>query len=301
MSGVEYWANALSSILRGNPLHDASGAVNLIFTVLFALLVPLAALRLRPGMLMIGLAIGLGALYLVVAQVAFDGGTVLSVVYPLLGLTLGTIEATSADLWAERRHRRHLEVYKVAYERLPSTASAAFFLSYRRDQSSWPARILRDELVRRFGESQVFMDNESIDAGQDWPKRLEKAIGGASVVLVLIGPGWADARGIDGGRRLDNPGDWVRLEVEAALGRDQIAVVPVLLDGASMPAPEALPEALRPLTARHALALSPERWTADLEALIESIQTGRVRDFLASEHAAPGAGERATPGAGGAP
>lgn len=285
MSGVEYWANALWSIERGNPLRDATGTLNVIIIVLLALVMPLAALRIRPGPLMIVIAIGLGVVYLVVAQSAFNANTILSVVYPLVGLTLGTVEATAADLWAERRHRRQLEVYKVAYERLPSTASAAFFISYRRDQSSWPARILRDELVRRFGEDQVFKDNDSIDAGQEWPQRLQSAIENASVVLVLIGPQWAQARDNDGGLRLENPEDWVRLEVEAALAHDGAAVVPVLVDGASMPSAEVLPESLAPLSAHQAFALSVERWNADLEALIESIHSGRIRDFLAKERA----------------
>jgi len=286
MSGVEYWANALWSILRGNPLRDASGTLNVIIVVLMALVMPLAVLWLRPGLVLVAVALAIAFVYLVAAQLAFNANTVLSVVYPLVALTLGTVEATAADLWAERRSRRRLEVYKVAYERLPSTASAAFFISYRRDQSSWPARILRDELVRRFGEDQVFKDNDSIDAGQEWPERLDVAIKNASVVLVLIGPAWADARGNDGERRLENPEDWVRLEVEAALAHDGAAVVPVLVDGASMPAADVLPDSLRPLTSHQAFALSVERWNADLEALIESIQSGRIRDFLAKERAA---------------
>jgi CHASE2 domain-containing sensor protein len=283
MSGVEFQANAVWSILRRSPLRQASGAINVVLILLLSLLMPLAGLRLRPGMLMVGIAIAIGVVYVIVAQIAFNAGTVLSFVYPLFGLTLGTVEATAADLWAERRHRRHLE---VAFEALPSAASAAFFVSYRRDQSSWPARILRDELVRRFGEAQVFMDADSIDAGQQWPDRLEKAISGASVVLVLIGPGWVDAKGSDGSRRLDNPEDWVRLEVEAALRQESVAVVPVLLDDAAMPAAEILPDSLKPLSARHALSLSPERWSSDLDTLMESIQSGRMRDYLAKQGSA---------------
>jgi CHASE2 domain-containing sensor protein len=289
MSGVEFQANALASILRGNPLRAVSGTVNTALIVVLAILMPLAALWLRPGLVMFAVALCVAVGYLVVAQIAFDSNSVLPVLYPLFALTLGTVEATAADLWAERRHRRQLEVYKVAYERLPSTASAAFFISYRRDQSSWPARILRDELVRRFGEDQVFKDNDSIDAGQEWPDRLQSAIENASVVLVLIGPQWAQARDHDGGLRLENPEDWVRLEVEAALAHDGAAVVPVLVDGASMPAADVLPESLEPLTTHQAFSLSVERWNADLEALIESIHSGRIRDFLAKERAGGGA------------
>ena len=116
---------------------------DLLIVVLMAFAMPLAVLWLRPGLVLVAVALAVAVVYLVAAQLTFNGNTILSVVYPLVGLTLGTVEATAADLWAERRQRRQLEVYKVAYERLPSAASAAFFISYRRDQSSWPARIRR--------------------------------------------------------------------------------------------------------------------------------------------------------------
>jgi hypothetical protein len=286
MSGVELWANALWSILHGNPLRGASGAINVLALVLMTLVIPLIVLWMRPGLALVGFAIAVGAVYLVVAQLEFDSNTVLLVVYPLVGLTLGTVEATAADLWAERIARRHLEVYKTAYEALPSAEGAAFFVSYRRDQSSWPARILHDELVRRFGDDAVFKDSDSIQAGQAWPEQLEAAIQGASVVLVVIGPQWADARDRSGRQRLEDPQDWVRLEVEKALASDQAQVVPVLVDGATMPAASALPDSLRPLTEHQAFALTVEKWSSDLDALVASIQSGRIRDFLAKQRAA---------------
>jgi CHASE2 domain-containing sensor protein len=286
MSGVEYWANAISTILKGNPLRGASGVIDDLAIVLMTLVMPLIVFWMRPGLVLVGFALAVAAVYLVVAQLEFDGNTVLPVVYPLVGLLLGTVEAGSADLWAERIARRHLEVYKTAYEALPSAEGAAFFISYRRDQSSWPARILHDEIVRRFGEDSVFKDSDSIQAGQEWPERLEAAIADASVVLVVIGPQWADARDRNGARRLEDPQDWVRLEVEKALANEQAQVVPVLVDGAAMPAATDLPESLRPLTEHQAFALTVEKWSSDLDALIASIQSGRIRDFLAKQRAA---------------
>ena len=285
MSGVEYWANALWSILRGNPLRGAAGAINVLAIVLMTLVVPLLVLWLRPGLVLVGFAIAIGAVYLVIAQLEFDSNTLLPVVYPLTGLTLGTVEATAADLWAERVRRRHLEAYKAAYEALPSTEGAAFFVSYRREQSSWPARILRDELARRFGADQVFKDSDSIQAGQAWPEQLRAAISEASVVLVVIGPQWADARDRDGALRLNDPADWVRLEVEAALASADAQLVPVLVDGAAMPPATALPPSLRALTEHQAFTLTVERWSSDLEALIESIHSGRILDFLRKQRA----------------
>jgi CHASE2 domain-containing sensor protein len=280
MSGVEYWANAITTILSGNPLRGPSGAIDVLAIVLMTVVMPLLVWWLRPGLVLVGFAIAVGAIYLVAAQLEFDSNTVLPVVYPLLGLLLGTIEAGSADLWAERIARRHLEVYKAAYEALPSAEGAAFFISYRRDQSVWPARLLRDELLRRFGADQVFKDSDSIEAGQSWPEQLREAITQASVVLVVMGPHWADARDASGALRLNDPEDWVRLEVEEALGNEGTQVVPVLVDGASMPDAAALPESIRALTEHQAFALTVERWSSDLEALLGSIHSGRIRDFL---------------------
>jgi len=285
MPGVELWANQVWSILRGNPLRGASGAINVLAIVLMTLVMPLIVLVLRPGIILAGFALAIAGVYLVVAQLEFDGNTVLPVVYPIFGLIVGTVEASSADLWAERIARRHLEAYKAAYEALPSTEGAAFFVSYRREQSSWPARILRDELARRFGEDQVFKDSDSIEAGQAWPEQLRAAIQEASVVLVVIGPQWADARDRNGALRLNDPADWVRLEVEAALVSADGQVVPVLVDGAAMPAAAALPQSLRALTEHQAFTLTVERWSTDLEALIESIHSGRIRDFLRKQRA----------------
>src|SRR5262249_34045163 len=90
------------------------------------------------------------------------------------------------------------------------------------------------------------------------------------VLLALIGPGWLDARDASGQRRLDNPLDFVRLEIEAALRRN-IRVIPVLLDGAGLPHEDSLPAALQPLTRRQALRITHERLAADAEGLLRSL------------------------------
>jgi CHASE2 domain-containing sensor protein len=282
MTGVELQANAIETVLHGFPLRTESGFINLLLVTGFALLASFVALRLRPGLLMLALALVVGFGYAAFAQLEFNSGTVVSGVYPLLALVLGAGETTAADLWAERRHRRVLE---SELARLPGMSTSDFFVSYRRDEATWPARILSDELARRFGSERVFMDYDSIDAGQTWTARIEAAIKGASVVLVLMGPRWTDASAPDGTRRLDDPGDWVRLEVEAALANEDTAVVPVLLDGAVMPAPERLPASLAGLTQRNAVTLTAARWNTDIDVILGSIQSGRVRDFLSRERA----------------
>lgn len=89
-------------------------------------------------------------------------------------------------------------------------------------------------------------------------------------MLVVIGKGWVDARDAAGRRRLDDPGDFVRLEVESALRRD-IRVVPVLVDGASLPEAEELPETMRGLVRRQACPLSHARFGGESDGLIGEI------------------------------
>jgi hypothetical protein len=130
------------------------------------------------------------------------------------------------------------------------------------------------------------MDTATINPGQEWPSRIEQAIRGASVVLVLIGPRWLAAEA-NGRRRIDDPEDWVRLEIEAALRRAEIAVVPVLLEGAKMPSEDDLPESLRALTRRNAIVLTAERYTAELDEFVDAIQRGVIQDYASRQASAP--------------
>jgi hypothetical protein len=191
------------------------------------------------------------------------------------------------DLLLERRHREEIE---------SSVGISEFFICYRREQSSWPARILRDQLAKRFGEHSVFMDLASIEAGTEWPQRISDAIRNSGAVLVLIGPNWVDARDSTGTRRLDNPNDWVRLELEAALSYERIATVPLLLDGAAMPAREQLPDSIKPLADHNSIALRAEQWDNAIEQLLSSIERGRLRHRYAqagSRKSRPGDTSRA--------
>jgi CHASE2 domain-containing sensor protein len=282
MTGAEFWANALETALHGNPLQDASGGLNVLLIVLLGLAVPLAGVRLRPAV-MLALGCGFAVVFAVAVQLAFSGGTIVTFTYPFLALVLGTLGSAGVVSVEERRGRERAE---LALGRLPS-ATADFFISYRRDQSSWPAGVLKNELAERFGSERVFMDSESLHAGEQWPRRIEEAVKSCSVLLALIGPDWAGASDREGKRRLDNPRDFVRLEIETALQAEGVAVVPVLLDGAKMPRVDELPESLQPLADRQAVALSAAGWNAELDRLLESIRDGRVRDYLSRERAAP--------------
>jgi hypothetical protein len=148
---------------------------------------------------------------------------------------------------------------------------SGIYLSYRRRESAGYAGRLFDHLSRHFGPGSVFMDIGGIARGQDFAQAIESALNACEVVLVLIGNTWASCTGQDGRRRLDDPRDWVRLEVAAALRRDSL-VVPVLIDGARLPDPAGLPEELRPLCQRNACELSDLRWTYDVGELVKDVE-----------------------------
>lgn len=146
---------------------------------------------------------------------------------------------------------------------------SAIFISYRRADSQGFAGRLEDDLSERFGEDQVFRDRE-IPPGTDFVNHLEAHLAKAEVVLVVIGRGWLDARDAGGERRLDSTEDWVRREIECALKAD-VAVVPVVVGGAKMPAAAQLPASIAALSRRQAFELSDKRWSRDLDELAQRL------------------------------
>jgi hypothetical protein len=140
---------------------------------------------------------------------------------------------------------------------------AGIFVSYRRDQTAAHAGRLADRLVDHFGESQVFMDVDSIGLGLDFVQVLQDAVGACEVMLVMIGPQWVSPR-------LEEPKDYVRIEVETALERS-IRVVPILVGGAQLPQAAALPESLQPLTRRQAFELGDATFRADATELLDRL------------------------------
>ncbi|MGC1799995.1 MAG: CHASE2 domain-containing protein, partial [Solirubrobacterales bacterium] len=278
MPGVETQANALSTILDGFPLEPVSRALTVL--LLFALAAVPAAVNARFSLLpMLLTSLGVFVLLLAGVQVAFNSGWIVPVLAPTLALVLSAIGCVAADAFLERRRRSALQ---AALGRLmPPPSPRAFFISYRRHESAWAARILRDELVERFGSNSVFMDTASLYAGQEWPRRIQDALRGCSVMLALIGESWMAHDGAGGAQRIDDPRDWVRREIEAVLRRPDAIVVPVLLDGAAMPTSEDLPESLRELAYRQAVRVTVSSLAADIDALIESIEEGRIHDHVA--------------------
>jgi len=149
---------------------------------------------------------------------------------------------------------------------------ADIFLSYRRSDSQSATGRLADRLVGHFGSSRVFLDHESIVAGEDFPGAIRRAMAGSVVVLAIIGPEWLDARDADGGRRLDDQGDFVRLEIESAFDAG-LPIIPILIEDAVMPAAEHLPPSLARLSFCNAVSLSAARWNGDVDGLIETLQS----------------------------
>jgi hypothetical protein len=148
----------------------------------------------------------------------------------------------------------------------PRGNAVGIFISYRRDDSRAHAGRLQGDVSRRYSEEHVFRDVE-IPPGVDFGEYITSLVDKCNVVLAIIGPGWLDSRNREGERRIDDPDDWVRLEIERALAHDGVELIPVLVDGARLPPREELPESLQALRRRNAFELSDRRWDYDVEQL----------------------------------
>jgi hypothetical protein len=145
------------------------------------------------------------------------------------------------------------------------------FISYRRDETVFPASWLYERLAAHFGPEQVFKDVDSIELGDDFPEAIADAVGACDVLLVLIGAQWLEITDEAGRRRLENPDDFVRLEIEAALQR-KVRIIPILVGRARMPRADQLPASLGKLVHRQALELDPNRFEADFRRLVRVVE-----------------------------
>jgi hypothetical protein len=130
------------------------------------------------------------------------------------------------------------------------------------------------------------MDLDSIPPGADCEQHIRQEIQICDLVLVMIGDNWLDEAPDGGGRRIDQPDDFVRLEIESALASPRVRVIPVLVEGARMPQPAQLPDGIRSLTRYNALELDDRRWSADVGRLAATIasMTRRIEPGPASDH-----------------
>jgi hypothetical protein len=171
------------------------------------------------------------------------------------------------------------------------------FISYRREDeiAAYVAGSLYERLTREFGAAMVFQDVDSIEPGDDFVEKINNAVESCAVLLALIGDGWLEMTDEEGQRRLDDPEDFVRLEIAAALERN-VRVIPVLVGGAKMPGSRQLPEKLARLARRQAQPLSASQLSTDTARLLKVLEktfAERQSPSAASERplfVAPGSG-----------
>jgi hypothetical protein len=145
------------------------------------------------------------------------------------------------------------------------------FISYRRDDSAGHAGRVHDRLEREFGRDLLFMDVDAVPLGVNFVKALSDEVAKCDVLLAVIGPNWLNARDEDGNRRLDNPHDFVRIEIGAALQRN-IPVIPILLDGTKVPKANQLPKELEELSLRNGLDIRHASFHNDVDRLIRGLK-----------------------------
>jgi hypothetical protein len=160
--------------------------------------------------------------------------------------------------------------------------SGRIFICYRREETAYSAGWLFDRLADRFG-GQIFKDVDSIEPGDDWVEVITTVVGSCDVLLALIGDRWLTITDEDGRRRLDDPDDFVLLEIEAALTRN-VRVIPILVEGARMPRATELPPSLARLARRQALVLSPANF--DTSRLVQVLDKTLAEVRLAHEDVA---------------
>ena len=164
---------------------------------------------------------------------------------------------------------------------------ACVFINYRRGDTSGEARALFNELVAIRGKDSVFMDVDTIALGRDFRQVVRERVETCDLMLALVGRDWTTVTNSSGKRRLEDSNDFVRLEIAAALKRD-IPVIPVLVQGAAMPAAEQLPEEIKDFAYRNGFELSHSRWESDLQEMLKRLG-------LLSEPGQPASPEKVNP------
>jgi hypothetical protein len=190
--------------------------------------------------------------------------------------------------------RRFAKEWRIQH--MPGDAAAphvAVFLSYRREDTQWAAARISDRLVQRYGRENVFRDLDAIPPGAKFRDFIARRISESDIFILLIGQAWASVTDDTGRRRLEQPRDPVRLEVEIAL-RAGIQIIPVRVEGARMPTEQDLIPSIVDILEFNATEVSDYRWEHDITKLFEAIDnvTGsdpdRGRDALSSGVVAPG-------------
>jgi TIR domain len=159
----------------------------------------------------------------------------------------------------------------------PAAATGSIFISYRRDDSADITGRIYDRLVQHFSRDIVFKDVDSIPLGIDFRQHLEGALSQCRVLLAVMGERWSGTDAATATRRIDDPSDHVRIELELALARN-IPVIPVLVRSFSIPAPDKLPQSLQSLAYRNGINVRPDPdFHGDMDRLIKGIGSHLTR------------------------
>jgi TPR repeat protein len=149
------------------------------------------------------------------------------------------------------------------------------FISYRREDSQYAVDRIYEALAQRIPKSDIFIDVDNIPPGVDFVDHLSKKVAECDILLAVIGSRWLNAADETGKKRLDLPGDFVRVEIASALERG-IPVVPVLLDGTDIPNAIDLPEDLKALERRNGASINRTSFQNDLDRLMDGLKLGPV-------------------------
>jgi TIR domain len=152
-------------------------------------------------------------------------------------------------------------------------------ISYRRQDSADVSCRIYEWLEEEFGRNSVFLDVDSIPCGVDFRKQLDEEVAKCDVFIAVIGPDWMGAKDSEDTSRLEDPEDFVRIEIESALTR-KIPVIPVLVRGAKMPTAERLPPSMQDLRYRHGMEVRPGTdFHSDMNELIKRLKEDhRLKD-----------------------
>ncbi len=146
------------------------------------------------------------------------------------------------------------------------------FISYRREHTAAIVDRLHRRLTDHFGVRQVDRDIEIVGPGDDFGQRIDEAVASSAALLAIISDRWLVDRNPAGKRPIGVPRDWVQREVEVALRRPGMLVIPVLIEGATMPGEQELPYDIRSLAMCNAMHLSDRGWEDDVGRLIVALE-----------------------------
>lgn len=145
----------------------------------------------------------------------------------------------------------------------------AVFINYRREDSEGDARAIYNRLADETEKTNLFLDFEAINPGEDWRLRIDDMLNGVQAVIVVIGPNWLKI--LKEREALGAP-DLVRSEIAASLKKTKVHVIPVLVKSAALPQSHELPADIRSLADRNAMEIRGAAWTADLDRLIIALR-----------------------------